>query len=813
MPSYLRTILCGSLLAIASEGQCADVDPLIVGLEHTHVGEFISQYCVECHGPDTAEAEIRLELLPPPTHPGPTAQTWTRVMDVIESGEMPPAGMDRPEPAQLNAVLGELAATFADSWRVPSTSLRRMNRREYENTVHDLLGIDVPLADILPEDSSVQGFDNVRDGLSISAVLMERYLEAAQTAFDATIRRIQPLPPATRRIELMQVKENIDAVAKKKGGVIEVDGSFVDFTPGWPPVRIDPAHPIEPGRYRCRLAVWPHEPNDRTLAVALYTGPLFGAGTQTPIGTFDVTGTSSEPRIIEFTTFMEAEQTIHIRSRIWPEHVTWRDKNKEARPGIGIAWVETYGPLDQDFPSKSQRQLFGDSDTITLVAQDAVYLRHRKGVMGHAVESTHPREDAARIIARFAPRAFRRPVNDDDLQPYIDLVWNRLAAGRSFEQAVGAGVTAILCSPNFLLLNENPVDGDGQLDEFTLASRLSYFLWSSMPDEELLGLAEDGQLSDPRMQAAQVDRMLNDPRSERFVDNFTGQWLSLRDIEFTTPDKKMYPEFDPLLQTAILSETQHFFRHILDQNLSVLNFVDSDFTFLNQRLANHYGIEGVTGHEHFQKVNLPSESIRGGLLTQASILKVTANGTTTSPVLRGVWVQDRLLAKPLPPPPPGIPAVEPDIRGATTIREQLGQHTEIETCATCHRRIDPPGFALEEFDAIGGQRDWYRAIGGGEKLPGKLPYGKGPEIDSAATLPDGRSFENFVELRACLLADEETIARAIATKLLVYATGRPLSLADRVTVDSIVEHTRAGRWRFQSMIHAVTESTLFLEPN
>ncbi|WP_186774905.1 DUF1592 domain-containing protein [Allorhodopirellula solitaria] len=816
--SPLQRLFAGALLTFAIAGPSAAEDSVITPEQPSGIGGFFSQHCLECHGPDTAEADIRLDRIPLPTQPGPVAQTWTRVLEVIESGEMPPAGMERPKPDDIDRVLDELGTAFADSWQTPSTSLRRMNRREYENIVHDLLGIDAPLADVLPEDSSVQGFDNVSDGLSISAVLMERYLEAADTAFDATIRRIKPLPPATRRAEMMQVKDNIDAVKKKKGGVIEVDGSFVDFTPGWPPVRIDPAHPIEPGRYRCRVAVWPHNPNERTLAVALFVGPLFGPGTQTPIGVFDVTGTSSNPRIIEFTADMEAGETIHIRSRIWPEHVTWRDKKKEDRPGIGIAWAETYGPLDQSFPSAAQQRLFGDSPTIELVPAEGIYLRHRKGVKRHVVTSSDPRVDAARIIDKLARRAFRRPLRDEEVLPFVELAWDRLAAGRSFEQAVRAGVTAVLCSPQFLLLNENPTGNApspadrNRIDPFALASRLSYFLWSSMPDEELLKLASNDQLSDPKTFAATVDRMLADQRRERFVDNFTGQWLDLRDIEFTTPDKRMYPEFDPLLQVAMLSETRHFFRYLLDHDSSVLHFIDSDFTFLNERLARHYGIPGVKGHEEFRKVELPETSIRGGLLTQASILKVTANGTSTSPVLRGVWVQDRLLAQPLPPPPPGIPAVEPDIRGATTIRQQLAKHTEIGTCATCHRRIDPAGFALERFDAIGGQRQWYRAIGGGDPLPGKLPYAKGPDLDLAATLPDGRSFENFREFRACLLANEEAVARAIATKLLVYATGRPLSLADRATIDSIVESTRGHRWGLRSMIHAVTTSDLFWKP-
>ena len=342
-----------------------------------------------------------------------------------------------------------------------------------------------------------------------------------------------------------------------------------------------------------------------------------------------------------------------------------------------------------------------------LTEGDSIYLRHRKGVKSHHIDSTSPKEDIERIVGDFVARAFRRPVGDELVQPFVDLALARLDAGNSFEESVRAGVTAVLCSPHFLLLNKEP-----EVDNFALASRLSYFLWSSMPDEELLSLASEGKLSDPVVRKAQVARMLGDPRIDRFVENFTGQWLDLRDIEFTTPDAKLYPEFDELLLRSMLAETHGFFRHILNENLSVLNFVDSDFACLNQRLADHYYLPRLRGHEEFRIVNLPEDSIRGGVLAQGSVLKVTANGTSTSPVLRGLWVLENILGRPSLPPPPGVPAVEPDIRGATTIREQLAKHREDENCARCHARIDPPGFALEEFNAIGGVRDWYRTVGG-----------------------------------------------------------------------------------------------------
>ncbi len=766
---------------------------------------FFQKHCLDCHGPDDPEAGLRLDSLKLPTSSADAA-VWEKIADRVESGDMPPKGQDRPDPAAVRALTSWIGQRLAKV-TTPTPGLRRLNRFEYENTVHDLLGIDAPLADLLPEDAEVQGFDNVAGGLGISSILLERYLEAADAAFEATIRRVEPLPPATRTAVLMEQKENIASVKGNKGGVVESHGAFVDFTPGWPPARVDPAHPIEDGRYRVRVEVFPHDPGDnRTLAVGVYVGPLFGPGKRRFMGLYDVTGTPEKPRVIEFTTHIQESHAVHVLPWVYPEHVTWRDKH-EKRPGVAIKLVETHGPLDQPFPSLAQRRLFGESDTLAMAPARPVYMRHRRGVKLHDVVSTSPREDAERIVRDFVPRAFRRPVEDELVQPFVDLTLSRLDQGRTFEQAVRAGVSAVLCSPHFLLVNREP-----EVDDFTIASRLSYFLWSSMPDDELRELAAAGRLRDPKVRHAQVERMLGDPKAERFVVNFTDQWLDLKEIEFTTPAKKLYPEFDEMLQRSMLAETRGFFRHVLENDLPVRNFVDSDFAVLNQRLAEHYGITGVKGHEQFRIVKLPTDSVRGGVLAHASVLKVTANGTTTSPIVRGAWVLDRLLGQPAPPPPAGVPAVDPDIRGATTIREQLDLHRSNAACNRCHARIDPPGFALEEFDPIGGHRDWYRTLGGPGKRVGKLAYHHGPDVERGAELYDGRDFADFREFRRLLLEQEETVARALATKLLVYGSGRPVTRADQASVDAVLEATQGDEYGLRSMIHAVVETELFHRP-
>lgn len=797
---HLVLFLFSGILLIAhpaSAAQTTKADP--------ELAAFLERHCLKCHGPEKQKGDLRLDTLALPVNDKANLETWRKIVTAIDSGDMPPKKEPRPATAQSAQVLQTIGDRLA---RIPGArplALRRMNRMEYENTVHDLLGIDTPLADLLPEDGSVQGFDNVANGLSISTVLMERYLEAADVAFESVFRRIKPLPPEARRAVMMENKDNIDSVEKKKGGTIEVENSFVKFAPGWPPARLDSAHPVEDGIYRCRIAAWPHEPGERTLAVAVYVGSLFGPGKLRPMGIYDVTGTPAAPRIIEFNTFMKEGESIHIVPRIFPEHITYRDKN-EARPGIGLMWAETYGPLDQDFPSPAQKRLFGASPTLTMVEGNPIYLRHRKGVKLNTVNSSQPAVDAERIIREFAPRAFRRPVEKAVIDSFVKLTLDRLAEGRTFEQSVRAGVTAILCSPYFLLLNRETV-----VDDYTLASRLAYFLWSTMPDEELQRLAAQGKLKDKQILHAQVERMINDPKRQRFVENFTGQWLNLRDIEFTTPDAKLYPEFEPLLQDAMLGESRGFFTHILTNDLSVAKFISADFTILNERLARHYGIPGVKGHENFRVVPLPPDSLRGGVLAQAAVLKVTANGTTTSPVLRGVWVLNKILGQPAPPPPAGVPAVEPDIRGATTIRAQLDKHRANESCARCHARIDPPGFALEIFDPVGGFRDRYRSLGAGDKVKDQR-FKLGLKVETDGELPDGRSFANFIEFRQYLLSQRERVARALSEKLLVYATGRPISAADRSAVDAVMQTARKKDFGLRTMIHAVVDSDLFQQP-
>ena len=519
---------------------------------------------------------------------------------------------------------------------------------------------------------------------------------------------------------------------------------------------------------------------------------------------------ADQPTQIEFTDHFEARD--HIRISPYglanAQTVTKVGAEKYDGPGLGIDWVEVEGPLHDAWPPESHRRIFGD-----MPQGKAPIYNYSQRV---EVVSEQPLIDADRILRKFAERAFRRPVTDSDVMPFVKLVESKLAEQRSFEQAVRVGLSAILVSPEFLFLREEP----GPLDDYALASRLSYFLWSTMPDQELLDLANSSDptrrvaLSDPQRLHEQVERLLSHPRAEQFTKNFVGQWLGLRDIDFTEPSQQLYPEFDDMLKVSMVRETELFFAEVLKEDLSLTNFVASDFTMLNARLAKHYGIPGVNGYA-FRKTQLPPDSHRGGLLTMASVLKVTANGTSTSPVIRGAWVLDRILGQPPEPPPENVAALEPDIRGATTIREQLAKHRQIESCASCHVDIDPPGFALESFDVIGGWREHYRTNIWARHVEEvriddrKMPYYRGLKVDPADTLPDGRKLANIDEFKQLLLADKDLLTRALTIKLLTYATGAAPTDADGPHIDAIVAKVREKHYGFRSLIHEVVASELF----
>jgi hypothetical protein len=599
--------------------------------------------------------------------------------------------------------------------------------------------------------------------------------------------------------------------------------------------------PLFAGRHRIRLSTWGFEwdkgvvkPIEAGQAAVLWA---FGSkGRKNGRQLAMLTAPSLAPRVHEIEAWVDVGEKLEF------DPVSLDSKARQRKggtlfdyvgPGVAVDWFEVTGPIHDIWPPESHRRLFGDLPLAPLtdgtkatppfretVTQEYGHIpaplkdlsREERSRPLETVQSTDPEADARRLLAAFLPRAFRRPIEPAEVEPYVSLVLERLRLHDCFEDAMRRAYVAVLTSPDFLF-----IPADNERGDHSLATRLSYWLHNSPPDAELLAAARDGTLAQPAVFQAQIDRLLADPRSDRFITDFTDQWLELARIDETTPDAELYPEFSYLLQEGMVAETRAFVRELIAKDLPIKTLATADFAMLTARLAEHYGVPGVEGAE-VRRVAVPAGSHRGGLLSQAAILKLTANGTVTSPVKRGVWVLDRLLADPPPPPPPSVPAVDPDTRGATTIREQLALHRKSAACATCHVKIDPAGFAMESFDPIGGYRDRYRSTGAGGPPPrDALAYGKpryriGPAVDSSGELADGRRFTGIDELKRLIAADDERLARAFVVQLSRYATGADVRFADRKTIENILAATRPSGYGVRSLIHAVADSPLLRRP-
>ncbi len=729
------------------------------------VTPLLTKYCISCHQGENPKGDLNLADLGPDFAKNATA--WKSVFERLKDGSMPPKSKLRPTTAELTTIQSWLTASLTahESAKAKAdgrTRHRRLNRIEYANTLRDLLGAVVDI-ETLPEDGAAGGFDTVDAGLDLSSTLLERFLETAEAALDA---------------------------AFVKGPQPKMEKRYLDFAPtkfpepGLATMR-NATRLTVGGMYKFRInAQATHSAKTSTLLV--YAGNY---GSKSPanrlVGGFDVT---PQPTTIEFTIPMLAIDSL----RVFPfETVKMYGKPpaKDAEPGIIVHGVGWEGPLYDVWPPAPTTRLLDGRDL-------------SKGNLA----------DAEAILRKFAPRAFRRPLLEEEFAPYFALLKSRFDKGYRCEDALRVALKAVLCSPDFLYLSPSP----GKLNDFDLAARLSYFLWSSTPDDALSEIASRGELRKSEVLKQQVERMLKDPKAHAFTENFTGQWLSLRHLQDTTPDKHLYPDFDDLLALSMARETHLFFEEILKGDRSLLEFVHSDWTILNERLAALYNIPGALGND-FRKVSLPANSHRGGVMTQASVLRVTANGTNTSPVTRGVWVLDRILGTPPPPPPKDIPAIEPDVRGAVTLREQLAKHKQFESCAGCHAKIDPLGNALENFDVIGGWRDHYRATNVKGNPRKMIPTGRGrttwmhfgAKVNAADELPDGRSFQDIDGLKKLLLENPDQVARGLAGKLMVYATGHQIEFADLAAIEAIVSQVKAKNYGFRTLVHAIVQSDTF----
>lgn len=771
-------------------------------------------------------------------------------------------------------------AVAAREQRDGRSRLRRLNRVEFENSIRDLLSMPaLKLQDSLPEDGKSHGFDRLSGALDISFVHMESYLAAVDKALNAALCPTPEAPPTLKyrykpwepvHHKNTQCEGSVSQAVRNKTAIglvgMKRDETFFADTPyhitdDEPKATAIGLFRHEDADYRTTMTkIQPYVTGWYKLRVSGYS---FGWDGKQVVptdrhgalgwgvyqkgehhGTVDLPPNKAAVR--EVTAWLERGGGMNhphddfirvIGASLENVRDYANGPNKDVAgpmwnvPGIAVEWIEIEGPMNDQWPPASHRALFDDLPVKVWTPElgipkptQQVWPRGNPrsepadiyGERGQNrpivyVESKNPTADAERLLRTFLRKAFRRPVLDAEVAEYTAKVKARLDAGAAFEDAMRTAYREALTSPEFLFIREPA----GKLDDHALASRLSYFLWNTLPDEEISTLADEKKLSQPEVLLAQAKRMLADKRSQQFVEDFLGQWLMLREIGATQPDRKMYPEFMPWLQDAMLAEARAYFSELLKNNLGINTLVQSDFAYLNEPLARLYGVDGVHGWD-IQRVALPKGSPRGGFLTMASVMKTTANGTTTSPVKRGAFVMEKILGIVPSPPPADAGTVEPDTRGTTTIREQLDKHKRNATCAACHQKMDGYGFALESFDVMGGWREQYRAAGfTGDSKTRPVMHGRGIEYHAAAPvvcsgeMPDGRAFKDVNELRSILASQPERLAHAFASHLITYATGADISFADRDRVDAIVAKTKSSHYGVQSLLLEVIQSELF----
>jgi hypothetical protein len=829
--------------------------------------KFISKNCLECHDTETKKGGLDLSILKFNLKDSQSFSTWINIHDRVTTGEMPPPKKKtRPAPSELKSftnVVGN-ALIETDRERIAKdgrATKRRLNRYEYEETLRDVFSLPyLQVKNFLPEDPEAHLFNKIGDALDVSHVQMQRYLTASEFAIRQAIApqvdrpevktnrfytmeeraffgKINLGPPVRSGFPLVGLEMQNQIIAQKNPQMPRTQDpekrareamAYVVSTYEPTEIRFSSFRAPVSGRYKLRFSAYAitMAQDYKSVSRAKRSEPITIYAEVPPqnlrkLGSFDA---GTDPTEAELDVYLIKGETIRPdaarlhRSRP-PDHKN-PDMTPEGGPGVAFQWMEVKGPFFDQWPPAGHKLLFGElpleQEEIKAEPTEGERRRFRAPLKSYKVSaiSNSPDEDAPKLLRVFMARAYRGPVAEADVQRFAKLAQDTRQKGYSFTDSMIAAYTAVLSSPGFLYFQDQP----GKLNDIALAERLSYFLWNSAPDKELRAFAADNQLRRRSILRAETERMLNDPRARQFINAFLDYWLELRAISGAAPDEELYPDYqlDDYLAESMIDETQLFFAELIKNNLHITNVVSSDFAILNERMAAHYKVPDVTGVE-FRRVALPKDSLRGGLLTEASVLKVTANGTTTSPVKRGAWIMTRILGKPPTPPPPGTPAIEPDIRGATTIREQFAKHRANPSCNSCHRSIDPPGLALENFDVMGGWRERYRTVGGAEKVKGighngnRFHFSLGPNVDASGELPDGRKFDDVRQLKQCLASDPDQLARNLAQQLTIYATGAPIGFADRPIINKILAENRKNGYGVRDLIHQIVQSELFLK--
>jgi hypothetical protein len=807
---------------------------------------FLRKYCAECHSGLKAKGDFHTDAGGANNFLDPAArQAWSSVVDMLNGRQMPPKKSIQPPLAEMAKVVDWITAESVRAELVRrdhAVVIRRMNREEYRNTIFDLIGIEVDPA-VFPQDPSAGGFDNNGSALSLSPVLLEAYISAARRILDqALVEGNRPraikwrFEPKNVQADTLRVRLDAQNTAYVHGGVNRMDGKWLIVrneawntsfgakgyrapVAGTYAIRLHAASRV-PGREEVvesavKALKFRHDKHDKenpklkgthagedkqTLAHvrtdrSYEYGPprlkltLNLGGVPRIVSEFDVDAPRSAPKVYEFRTLFNTEiaaMRFDYAYSIPAELAySWMQTLEVfARPEVFVDWFEIEGPLYDAWPPSS----------------------HQAILFRAAAKGSNERAYARSVLERFMRKAYRRPVTPREVDAKLAL-FDRAHKDKKFLEAIKLPLTAVLSSPHFLFLAEPAAGGEPgpkALDNYELASRLSYFLWSSMPDQELSLLAERGRLTDKATRLAQVDRMLADPKALALAHNFAGQWLGLREIGINPPAHELYPQYDRHLELSIAGESEMFFREILANDLDARNLVKSDFVVINERLARFYGIEGVKG-DHFRRVAVPDGVQRGGVATQASMLCLTSNGTRTSPVKRGTWVLKNLLGT-----DPGLPVSDageiaakvPGIEKAT-VRKRLEIHRESEQCARCHNKIDPLGFALENYNAAG---EWRDREGFG--FAGRVREND-PKIDASSVMPDGRPINGVRGLQAAILEQEDLFLGCLASKMLTYALGRELGLSDQPTIAAAAGQMKREKYTIRSLLKFIVLSEAF----
>lgn len=757
------------------------------------VQPFFAKHCLECHA-DKNSGEVRLDQFKDGAALAEGLPTLEKALAMLRKHAMPPKKRPPPAAAEVTPILAWLEAQVARidqqaSANIGRTVVRRLNRAEYNNTVRDLLGVDFRPADDFPPDVPGHGFDTTAGTLTVSPALAEKYLAAAERVARAALFGPEPMKPERTA---HQPFFTADAFSKNKTVKLVYDETGMSLPSA---LHVKQRFPAD-GEYTFR---------------AVMRGVRPPGSNPIELG-FWIDGTMTHMAKLPVPTKLEAGRAPGEINGLWAEY---RTPVKAGEHWLAVTVLRMYEGLPPAYkgpnPANTTSGVSRATDAFFPMYLDVVgpYAQTRgpseqslQKIFGKVQDRrTHDPASIRKILSDLARRAFRRPVSREEVDDLVRWVERVQADGDSFEEGLCLAIQRLLVSPHFMFRVERGAGaGTGgitqRISAHELASRLSYFLWSSMPDDELLGCADAGTLRKPEILEAQVRRMLADARAHALVENFGGQWLQTRALESHTPDRIKFSEFTDYTRMSMQQETELFFEHILREDRPILDFLDANYTVLNQRLAEFYQIPGVQGHA-FRKVDLTGTH-RGGVLAQASVLTVSSYANRTSPVLRGKWILENLLNDPPPPPPPEVPALDEKPLGQTaSMRMQLEAHRKNPNCASCHARLDPLGFALEHFDAIGRWRD----------QDGKIP------IDSSGTLPDGRSFKDYQDLRAILLANPGAFTECLAEKMLIYALGRGLERSDRASLRTIAQNVARDGYRFSRLVLEIARSQPFLMQN